>query len=72
MTINPADIQIDITFGPPGGYGFRKGNWNAKYQGRSFNFYGCVSHYAELDAQRAHLQKTAARFLENELNRQGA
>lgn len=53
-------IDVDVFWGPPGDHGFRRGMWNAKHEGRRYQFFSSVPHAADLDTQRNMLKEAAA------------
>jgi len=54
---NPDKIKIDLFFGPAGGHGFRRGNWQYTLQhGETGEFFASIPHEMALDDQRAILQ----------------
>jgi len=55
--------EIHVLDGPPGGHGFRKGNWQCEYKGKKFQVFASVSHSSELDVQHGFVKAAAARHL---------
>jgi hypothetical protein len=63
--IDATQIVIDPK-GPPGSHGFRRGEWQFRYNGRQYQFYCSVPHAMELADQERLLQQRAAQWLERD------
>ncbi len=61
MTIEQSEILV--LYGPPGGWGFRRGTWTVEYHGKRYEVFASVPHAASREAQDRIVRDAAMRVI---------